>query len=359
MTQVPAPAPAAPPAAPAPAADPGQAALDRIAAAFPEGNQPGTPIEQTSAAPAPAEGAVPEAEVDLFSDESLDQIDFGDMPYRQGAKLKNELFKTRDRFRPLQEAFGTLDEDQRTLLLQSAPALGTDLAALAASAAGIHPDDVAYFIEAMQMLAADPAKGAEKLAEGAAKIREWAATQAGTATAPAPAAVPAVPAPGTSPMPEWADPNAPPIPPAEQPITRTELEQFYREQEAGRAQADLNRQAMEEVQREAAELGYDPQAVRGTTEFRQFDRLLAIAQEPGVGSLVKAHEILAAEDQAVIDRFVEGKADGSARPVPSPGGGVTPVETRQLETLADGNAAMQERLNAHLGPDPRRRAADD
>src|SRR6478735_3205840 len=176
MTQVPAPATPPVPQTPTPTSlgdsEAAAAAHARLAEAFPEGTQPGTPAGTPPPAAPAAPGEPAPAETDLFDDAAIDGLNFDGLQYRDGMKLRDQIVKARDTYRPFRDAFATMDEGQRQALLDSAPMLGADLATVAQVNARLHPEDRAYFQEAMSKFAAgDVEGGTQMLEEGAASIR--------------------------------------------------------------------------------------------------------------------------------------------------------------------------------------------
>lgn len=349
---VPAAQPASPPSFQGSEAD--LAAQARLDAAFPKGQQPGdTP---PPAAPDPAN----EPSVDLFDDEALDGLNFDGLAYRDGVKLRNDLVRARDTYKPFRDAFGTMTDESRQQLLDAAPYLGDDLGLVIDATAQLHPQDRAYFVNAMQLLATNPEEGAKALQAGAEQIRAAQAAGGLPVNTPAPAPAPQ-PAPVDPNMPEWAQlPGQAPQPavdPLDQPMTRRQ----YQEEQAARESADEVNRLQTQILAEATELGYDPNAQVGTPEYDQFNFLLSVAGQPDVGyDLGKAHERVQGIKQAAIDEFVQAKSADAARPGAAPIiEGAPPAEVRTLESLGDAHAAMQARMTATLGPDPRARVAGD
>lgn len=348
MTAVP------PPAAPAapPAADPGnggldvaqQASRDRLENAFPQPLPPGAPADVAAAATAPpGEG---ESAFDIFADGAEDTLIGDDMPYRDGKRLREQVTQAKEQFRPFRDAFGNLDENQRATLLANAPTLGSDLAAFSAVAPQLHADDRAWFMGVMSKFATDPLGAAEELARGAGVLREqFAAPGSQPPAAPAP--------PGQQAMPEWAQPEEP-VDPAQQPLTRGDLDQWAQQQQY----ANEVRQSEAAIIAAAGELGYAPNPNDPIADDR-FRSFIGMAARPEVnGDLNKAHALMQQRDQAIIDGFVQAKAANADRPG-APVTGAAPADMRVLETLSDGREAMLARLDGTLGPDPRRRGADD
>lgn len=338
-------APAAPPAEPVSAPpNPGAghpagfhdaevAARARIDEALPPGTPPG----------APAPEAPPEAPAapDIWSDDFDDSMIPDGMPYRDAVGLRNDVKQAREAFRPFRDAFGTLDDAGRQAVLETAPGLGSDLPFIVRSMGALHPEDRAYMTRALELMATDPAQGAQMLQDAADILRGGAADASGGApTAP----------PGVPPL---VDPNAPPVDPATQPLTRAELEQWAQERDYQRDVAT----SQEKILARSRELGYDPDATDPIVRNR-FLNFIGLAGQPDVaGDLDKAHALMQQSDQAIIDQFVQAKAADADRPG-APATGAAPTAPVELATNADGKTAMLGRLDAELGPDPRRRGAD-
>jgi hypothetical protein len=103
----------------------------------------------------------------------------------------------------------------------------------------------------------------------------------------------------------------------DQPMTRRE---FLAMQEA---EATKSAQAAElaTVKEEAKELGYDPNAKAGSQDEFRYQRLLHLAVNNG-NDLTKAHEVLAAEEQALVKAHMERLAqEAETLPTPTGNGG--------------------------------------
>jgi hypothetical protein len=284
--------------------------------------------------------AAAEEPFDIFDDKALDNLDFGNVPYRDGMKLRGEIQRAREQFRPFNDAFGSLSDAERQTLLDSAPTLGSDLATFSGVAGKLHPNDRQWFMDTMALMARDPQAGAAQLAAGADAIRESFGGQPPAQAAPAPGAPPPA-----------ADPYAPD--PGEEPMTRAEFQQWQQERDEAQHMARLQDEILSEVRA----LGYSPDAEVGTKEYDDYSYLLAMAGRPDIeGDLTKADAIVKGRDQAVIDAYVNGKSADATRPaVPAIPGGQPASGERELSSFEDADAAMRSRLEAVLGPDPRRR----
>lgn len=300
-------------------------------------NPDGTP----AAAPAPPQAPAADPDLDLFDDAAVDGMNFDGLQYRDGVKLREQITKVQQKFRPFRDAFGDLSDEQRQLLLDSAPNLAADLGTLSAVAQRLQPEDRAWFVETMELLARDPVAGADRLAAGADAVR-----QAFGAPPPAPGAE--APRPSASAVPD--DPFGSDD---DQPITRADLQRWQQERDEAANMARLQ----DEIANQARELGYDPSAQEGTDAYDDYSYLLTVAGRPSVqGDLEKANAIVKAREQKVIDAFVEGKSNDATRPaVPANPGGVAASGERELTSFEDARAAMDARLDSTLGPDPRRR----
>lgn len=305
------------------------------------GNQRVDNLDGTPAAPPGAPPAPGQSPVDIFDDAALDNLNFDGLSYRDGMALRNDIRSARDRFKPFNDAFGSMDDGARQLLLDSAPTLGADLATLSATAARLAPEDRQWFAQAMQVLAQDPARGAELLAQGADAVRQ---SLGQGAPPPAPPQAP--------PTDPWGNPT-PPVDPDQQPMTRAEFQQWQQQRDE-RAQVE---RLEGEILTEVRGLGYDPDAAVGTKQYDDYSFLLALAGRPDVqGDLAKADAIVKGRDQAVIDAYVSGKSVDAGRPaVPAIPGGAPVSEERELATFDDARSAMDSRLDAVLGPKPQRR----
>lgn len=348
-----APPPAAPPAEPVSApANPGAghppgfhdaeaAARARIDAALPQGTPPGAPAPEAPPADAPAAP-------DIWSDAFDDAMIPDGMPYRDAVGLRNEVKQAREAFRPFRDAFGGLDDAGRQAVLSAAPDLGSDLPFIASAMGALHPEDRAYMTRALEMMATDPVQGAQMLSDAADVLRG----AAGGAPGGAPPAAPGAPVDPAA----WQDPNAlapPPADPAAAPLTRADLEQWAQDRDYQRDVATSE----ERILARSKELGYDPDSTDPLVRNR-FLSFIGLAGQPELaGDLDRAHEMMQQGDQAVIDGFVQAKAADADRPG-APETGAAPTAPVVLETTADAHAAMLGRLDANLGPDPRRRGPD-
>jgi hypothetical protein len=335
-----------------------QAAADRLANAFPEARAPGDGAPP-AASPPGDDGQQP-APFDILADDALDNLPLQGMQYQDGKRLEAELRRSRETFKPLNDAFGGMSDEARQALLESAPTLGDDIGFLGQVMTRLHPDDRQYFRDAMELMATDPIQASQMLARGAELIQshyqmpgqpqqqqqqQW------------------EPPAGQQPMPEWADPQGQYdgqvdegyYDPADQPLTVGQMEQML-------AQRDWQHIVTGEEQAivaEAQALGYDLDSSDPVDAARFNNLLFFLGREETGGDVELAHQYAQAMDQAAIDRFVQAKAADAGRPVP-PVNGEAPMHAREpIVSMSDGEAAMRARLDGTLGPDPRARSADD
>lgn len=329
-----------------------QAAADRLANAFPEGRAPGD-----GALPAPAE---PQGEpgFDLLADDALDNLPLEGMQYADGKRLEAELRRSRETFKPLNDAFGQMTAEARAALLEAAPTLGEDLGFVSQVMSKLHADDRAYFRDAMALMATDPLQASEMLARGAEIIQRGYQQPGAQQQFAAPA--------GQQPMPQWADPQGEYdgqqqidegeyADPADQPMTRGEMEQML-------AQRDWQHTVSAEegeILAEAQALGYDLDSSDPVDAARFNNLLFFLGREETGGDVELAHQYAQAMDQAAIDRFVQAKAADAGRPVPPVNGEAAMIPHQPIASMDDGKAAMLARLTGSLGPDPRARSAED
>jgi len=286
--------------------------------------------------------AEPAAEADPFSEAALDQIVPGDMPYRDAQKLRNDLAKFRDQYKPIHETFGGLDDTARTSFMEASKHLGADVARVADVFARLHPDDRAYFIGALGDLAStDPAV----VKQAAVDLQRAAAIILGNE--PPPDAAPPAPAPSADDLDD--DPD--------RPLTQADLDAYYerrRQEEAyERQQADL----MATIQKEIEGLGYDfEKAKNDPIEQWRIAGLLDVARTHFDGDIAKAHAVADAWRQQEIDAFVAAKsADAGRISSPADAGAAPHAEPTPNETIETAERRLEERLDAEFGPDPRGR----
>lgn len=249
--------------------------------------------------------------------------DQGDMQYRDAAALRQELASSREKWKPLDDAFGQLSDQARSQVLQAVPTLGDDLALITSAFANMHPEDRLFLAQIAQMAPQDPIGAATLMAEAAGMMRGDDPGQGGQGD-------PGEYDPGDGPEPEY--------------MTREDFQQALEQHETERAV----HQDMDSMVGEMKQLGYDPFS---TDEIEQVkvEALIAMARRTPGGDLAKAHESLAAWTQQGVDRFVDGKRVDARRPGP-PDGGAPPSGERQLESLGDAEAAMRNRMDAEYGP---------
>lgn len=235
-----------------------------------------------------------------------------DIPYRDAVRLREEMARARDTYKPIEEALADIGDEDRSTLLAALP--------------NLHPDDRSALIDSMRMLASDDPEQVEEAAAFFVRVAEH--LRSGDE-------------PDTSAVDR--DPDLLAGDPMDQPMTRREHEAWAAEQ---RQEAEVARQT-EGILSEARELGYDPEAT-DPAAIGEFAALCEIARRTD-GDLTKAHGVLQQRRQAVIDEYVASKQADAAR-TPSPTGGASSTEERTLDTLDDAEAAMRARMEATLGP---------
>lgn len=115
-------------------------------------------------------------------------------------------------------------------------------------------------------------------------------------------------------------------------VTPQQLEQKFKEREEQAAQE----REVERMRGEAKELGYE-------LDSDDYFYLLFISQRNG-GDLKKAHEKIEAQNQAAVDRYVEGLKNDANGTVTSPHGGGAPSEERGLTTFKEARESLEQRL---------------
>lgn len=272
-------------------------AYDAILAANPDPAGDPAP-EATEATAPPVDGPLPDDIPD-------------DIPYRDAKKLRDDLARYKERYRPYEERLGNIPDDVRQQLLD-------EVDDLAGSLYGLPAED-----RHALMAFADVVRSGD-----ADQIRQVLDAWRGGFDDPAPQ-------PAAKPEFDPADGEL---------VTRADLERFYAEQS--------ERQAVEaaqyEIIREVRDLGYDPEAA-DPIERARTGTLLTLAGEFG-GDIAKAHEMLEAERQRQIDEYLAAKTKDASRTAAAPVGG-SPSPARNVLDLSDDerrDAAMQ-MLEQHLG----------
>lgn len=240
---------------------------------------------------APEAPAIPEAPAVDFSEQSLPE---GQATFERSyvEKLRNEAAGYRTKYREANayvETFGPAGSEDRETWRQLASTMYSDTAAGAQWMANI-------------------AKGL-----GAGLSDEQAIAKAG----PEPTTI--TPAPAT---------------PEPKGLTPEDVERMFTERETRQAEAA----AIKAVEDEAHGLGY----ASGTKEYVA---LLHTAANTTNGDLNKAHAVLQADRQAIIDAYVAEKAkEGGSR---GPGNvGAAPTGETQIKSMVDAERAMRSRLDA-------------
>lgn len=140
----------------------------------------------------------------------------------------------------------------------------------------------------------------------------------------------------------------------EKPLTRAEAEALWAEREAAREAEREAAEVQKAIVAEAKELGYDPDAAKGTLAHARFLTLLTLARDAFDSDIAKAHEALEAERQALIAEHVEKiAAENGKAPAPVRSGGVGGQQSGPPKTLAEARAAMSATLDAQGYPKSR------
>lgn len=325
----------APPAAPM---SPSEAANARIEQAVANGlTDDGDGVNGPDRTPTAASGdpAVPAA---APAPGSLDGLEVPDnLAYRDGVKLREQITEFKGRYKPFEEAFGGLEEADRSAAVDALRGLGTDAAPVIGIVAGMHPNDRAMLLNAYAEFSTDPVKGAEAfrvIAEQAAKAAGI-NPAVGNGTSPPPVPDPAAGALGDDDL--------------DRPITRRELEQRESERAAAADTARAQEQAQSQILTDARALGYDPEST-DPAERTRADHLIWLAGFRTEGDLKAAHAVLEGERQAVIDGYLKDKRANASRPA-APETGTAPSGQTEPNTPVDPMERARNRLDAELGPD--------
>ena len=236
---------------------------------------------------------------DDLDDDDDDGDDADDMPYRDAKKLRAELKADRERWRPYEETFGGLNEQDAAALRHAATLLQTDPKAAAALFA----------------------KFAEVLTPAEQAAVDQAVADAG----------------GDD----------------DRPLTAAEVDaRLDARLAAERSETEIERHKIAMLA-EIRELGYDPDSEDEDEQLR-FQQLVAVAGTLD-GDIAGAHERLERQVQKAIDSYLDGKRADARRPTSGAAQGTGPSEQRVLESMADAEAAANARLDAAFGVQPSRR----
>lgn len=130
----------------------------------------------------------------------------------------------------------------------------------------------------------------------------------------------------------------------DQPLTRADLDRALaaeRQAFAKEQQKAAEAQAVQQYERDAVALGYNPQS-EDPVEASRYVRLLSIASKNG-GDLQAADKVLTGERQKIIDEYLAAKkAESGSTPVPQTG--ITPSGENQITSLKDADKAAWELL---------------
>jgi hypothetical protein len=252
------------------------------------------------------------------------------VPWETHKKLRDENADYRKRWQPFEKAFGELDDESRTALLDAAPALGGDLAYLARRAGLLSSEDRRWLADVTALSASDPAEAARLLAAAAAHLRS---AEDGTGGGD-----------------DEGDDDDDDLP-----VTKAELKAWEARQSEALAHEREERAIetqRESIRDEMKELGYDLDS-KDPIERARASTLIELAQQDPEGSLQVAHKQLVDYEQSIIDKAMKGKRKEAARTT-SPTGGSSPSGEKALETMEDGEAAMTARLDGAGIPARRR-----
>lgn len=285
--------------------------------------------------PAPAGG----------DDLDLDSIDFQNLPYQQGKRIEAELRKSRERYRPFEQAFGGLPDNERAAAIESLGALGENANETIGLVAGMAAQDRDLLFGAYAQAIADPGAGAQEFL----RIAQALATGAGITLDPAaPAPAPAGTAqPGAQPAP--ASGEAAGTDDLDRPMTRREFQAEQQRLAAERTTGEAEAAAQQQILTDVRALGYDPDS-SDQDERSRSDEVIWLAAYRTGGDIKKADAILKGREQVIIDRYRDQKRADASRPA-TPDNGSSPSGAREPGQVAPKDAA-RERILAAFGPPP-------
>lgn len=251
-----------------------------------------------------------------------------DIPYRDAARLRDELRTSRERWKPIESAFGSLDERARNAIIDAAPDLGQDLAVSAAVMRGLAPADRQQVLAAIDLMQRDPgqaaqvfAKFAEVLGGGQTQEAQQRARNAETGQFEAQ---------------------------GEQPLTRDEVARMFSEMRQQEEQSRLVQTAEQEILAEAKTLGYSPES-QDPAERAEFLTLANLAASLD-GDLGRAHEVMMERQQLAVERYLAKKRADAERIGPNTDAGTGPSTARDIHNVRDATASAENFLDVAFGP---------
>jgi hypothetical protein len=127
----------------------------------------------------------------------------------------------------------------------------------------------------------------------------------------------------------------------DEPLTKAGLEKWYADRRAAEKATEEQESLVRSIVKDAEGLGYKENTA-------DFNNLLWIAVNETGNDLSKAHEVMQASRQAIIDSWVEEKRKGGA--TLTPGTGVPTVGApTQIKSMADAHRAAKARIEGTLG----------
>lgn len=269
----------------------------------------------------------------------LDSLIPENMLYRDAKKLINEVRTSREKYRPFEQSFGSMSDNARQALMDYAPDLGDTLGASAAALASIDPSDRTQILAFLDAVAVGDTNRMSALING------WGQALGGQQQ-PAAYQQPTQPDYGSQQPGQAADdPN--------RPITVAELQQFMAEQQYAQQQAIQTERQMVSILDEARQLGYNPETedLAEQADFLAFAQLAASLD----GDMQRAHEMMQARRQSVVDQYLQGKRADAANFAGGADMGTGPSNQRPIESMSDARNAASARLESMFGPDRNRR----
>lgn len=330
--------------APEPAASPEGSARARIDEAVAGGmRDEGTGQPEVAPVVPGAEGApAPTGDEDL----DLDSLDFQNLPYQQGKRIEAELRKSRERYRPFEQAFGALPDEERAAAIESLGSLGEHASETIGLVAGMAAQDRDLLFGAYAQAIADPGAGAQEFL----RIAQALATGAGITLDPAAAAPAPAPAPDAAAPPAGQPAAGDDL---DRPMTRREFQAEQQRRDAERTTGEAEAAAQQQILTDVRALGYDPDS-SDQAERSRSDEVIWLAAYRTGGDIKKADAILKEREQIAIDRYVKGKKADASRPA-TPDTGSSPSGSRepgQAKDFTEVTERVRERIQAVHGPPP-------
>ena len=265
----------------------------------------------------------------------------GDLLYRDAAALRAEIKASREKWKPVEQSFGQLDEQYRDIVLDGVAELGPQAAAALGILAQMPPDARLAILQGLDQLLVDPTAAA-------GTFRGWADTLSPAEQA---AVVEQV-------QQQAAAVNETRAETGEQPLTIDDVNRLVEERLYEQQQVQEIENAASNILTHVNTLGYDlnsdDPAVRAEAAVL-IEMAKGLPDGDPITRLGQAHAHLTARNDKIIASYLEGKRADAQRVTPAADIGTGPSNSRQPQSFDEAGTAAEARLDALFGNDPNSR----